>query len=120
VPYFVILPIFAVSLCLEGLVLLLCVLVPSLRRAVPAGLRVLVGSVVGFVLANAASILFGVLPVLVAAVLRVDKDSPAAAVVAGFALAGLFVGPLVVSPLGFLGGAWLGLRRGSRATTQAS
>lgn len=114
-PYFVILPIFAGVLS-SGLVLLaVCATVPSLRGAVPYGWRMLLGSSVGFVAANLASLLLGVVPVLAAAALRIDKDSPVARVVAGFALLGLFIGPLVVSPLGFLGGAWVGLRRAWRA-----
>ena len=114
-PYFVILPIFAGLLLFEGLVLLVCALVPRLRAALPYGWRVLVGSGAGFCCANLASLAFGVLPVLVASALGLDADSPGIQVVAAFTLLGLFVGPLVVSPLGFLGGAWLGLRRARRA-----
>jgi MFS family permease len=114
-PYFVILPVFLVAMCAEGLGLALCALVPKLRRAVPYGWRVLVGSVVGFVTANLASLLVGVVPVLVASALGIDRDHPGAPVVAAFALLGLFLGPLVVSPLGFLGGAWFGWRRAKRA-----
>jgi len=119
-PYFVILPVFAVAVCAEGLVLGLCAAIPALRQIVPYGWRVLVGSLLGFLTANLASLLVGVVPVLCATALRIDKDSPGAKVVAGFALLGLFFGPLVVSPLGFLGGAWLGLRRAWRAQHAAS
>ena len=81
----------------------------------PYGWRMLLGSSLGFVAANLASLLVGVVPVLAAAALRIDKNSPGARIVAGFALVGLFIGPLIVSPLGFLGGAWLGLKRAWRA-----
>jgi hypothetical protein len=116
-PYFVILPVFVVALCAEGLALALCAAVPALRRGVPYGWRVLVGSFVGFVTANLASLLVGVVPVLVATALGIGRDHPLAQVVAGFSLLGLFLGPLVVSPLGFLGGAWAGWRRAQRAQT---
>jgi len=113
-PYFVILPIFAMALCAESIGLLLCAAVPALRRGLPYGWHMLVGSLVGFVTANAASLLVGVVPVLIAAMLGIHKDDPGAQVAAGFALLGLFFGPLIVSPLGFLGGAWVGLRRARR------
>lgn len=114
-PYFVILPIFAGLLFAEGLALGVCALVPRLRAVLPYAWRVLFGSCAGFVCANAASLLFGLVPVACAAALGIDADDPAAQVVAAFALLGLFVGPLIASPLGFLGGAWLGLRRARRA-----
>ena len=110
-PYHVILPVFALALGAEALVLAFLALVPALRRAVPTCWRVLVGSVTGFVLANLGSLLFGALPAVLALALRIDKDSDAADVVAAFALLGLFIGPLVVSPLGFIGGAIVALRR---------
>lgn len=118
-PYQVILPVFALLLCVEGLAVLCCAAVPSLRKALPYGWRMLVGSGAGFVAGNLASILLGVVPVLCAAAMEIDRDHPDAQVVAAFALLGLFVGPLVVSPLGFLGGAWLGLKR-ARRVHQAS
>lgn len=113
-PYFVILPVFAVAVCAEGLGLVLCAANPAWRRAVPYGWRMLVGSLLGFLSANLASLLFGVLPVLCATALHIGKDDPGAQVVAAFALLGLFLGPLIASPLGFLGGAWVGLRRAWR------
>ena len=113
-PYHVILPVFALALGAEALVLALSAAVPVLRRAVPYLWRMSVGSVTGFVLANVGTLLFGALPCALAFALRIDKDSDAADVVAGFALLGLFIGPLVVSPLGFLGGAIVGLRRARR------
>lgn len=119
-PYFVILPIFAVAVCAEGICLLLCAAIPALRRAVPYGWRMLVGSFLGFLTANAASLLVGILPVLCAALIGIDKDDPGAQVVAAFALLGLFFGPLIVSPLGFLGGAWVGLRRARRVPHAAA
>jgi len=114
-PYFVILPIFGGLLCAEGLALAACAAIPRLRLALPYAWRVVVGSSAGFCGANLLCVIFGVLPVLCAGVLRIDKDQPGAQVVAGFVLLGLFVGPLVASPLGFLAGAWLGLRRARRA-----
>jgi hypothetical protein len=110
-PYAVILPVFAALLAAGSLVLFLCACVPPLRIVVPYAWRMLVGSSVGFCVANVFSLLFGVVPVLIAAALGVDRDSPSAQLVAGCALLGLFVGPLVASPIGFLGGAWVGLRR---------
>lgn len=114
-PYFLILPIFAVAMCAEGVGVLLCAAIPALRRALPYGWRMLVGSLLGFLTANLASLLVGVVPVLCAAAMGIGKDDPGARVAAGFALLGLFFGPLIVSPLGFLGGAWVGLRRARRA-----
>jgi hypothetical protein len=114
-PYFVILPCFAAAVLGWGCALCLCAVVPRLRRALPCGWRMLVGSSVGFLVANLASLLVGVVPVLCAAALGVDRDSAGAPVVAGFALLGLFVGPLIASPLGFLGGAWIARRRFARA-----
>jgi hypothetical protein len=80
----------------------------------------LVGSTLGFLTANLASILVGVVPVLVAMALGIGKDDPGAQIVAGFTVLGLFLGPLVVSPLGFLGGAWVGWRRGRRVQHAAA
>lgn len=113
-PYHVILPVFALALGVEAAVLVCSAAVPALRRALPYLWRMAVGSVTGFVLANVGSLLFGALPAAIAFALRVDRDSDAADVVAGFALLGLFIGPLIVSPLGFLGGAIVGLRRARR------
>ncbi len=113
-PYFVILPIFAVAVCAEGIGLLLCAAIPALRRGLPYGWRMLVGSLLGFLTANLASLLVGVVPVLCAGAMGIGKDDPGARVVVGFTLLGLFFGPLIVSPLGFLGGAWVGLRRARR------
>jgi len=110
-PYHVILPVFALALGAEALVLAVLAAVPALRGAVPTVWRMLVGSVAGFVLANLGSLVFGALPALVALALQIDKDSGAADIVAAFAILGLFIGPLVVSPLGFLGGALVALRR---------
>jgi hypothetical protein len=113
-PYFVILPVFVLATCAEGLGLALCAAIPALRRVVPYGWRMVVGSVLGFVTANLASLAVGVVPVLCATALGIDRDHPGAPVVAAFALLGLFLGPLIVSPLGFLGGAWVGWRRARR------
>jgi len=113
-PYHVILPLFALALGAEVLVLACSAVVPNLRRALPYLWRMAVGSVTGFVLANVGSLLFGALPAALAFALRIDRDSNAADVVAGIALLGLFIGPLIVSPLGFLGGAIVGLRRARR------
>ena len=114
-PYFVILPVFAGLFFAEGLALAVCATFPRLRAALPYGWRVLVGSCAGFVCANAASLLFGLVPVACAAALGIGADDPGAQVVAAFVLLGLFFGPLVVSPLGFVWGAWVGLRRARRA-----
>ena len=113
-PYLEILSVFAALVAVQGCVVLCCALVPRLRRVVPYGWRVLVGSSVGFVLGNLGSLLLGAVPVLCAVAFHVDRDDPAAQVVAAFALAGFFVGPLVVSPLGFLGGAWIAFARARR------
>ncbi len=114
-PYFVILPVFAALLGAEGLVLCACAAVPRLRAAVPVAWRVLVGSAAGFCGANLLSLALGVVPVLCAGALGIEADDPGAQLVAAFALLGLFVGPLLVSPLGFLAGAYLGFRRARRA-----
>jgi hypothetical protein len=113
-PYFVILTYFAIAILAWGSVIGLCAAVPNLRAAVPYCWRMLVGSSVGFVLANLASLAFGLVPVLIALLLHIDRDHPAAQLVSLFVLLGLFIGPLVVSPLGFIGGALVGLRRAWR------
>lgn len=113
-PYFVILTYFAVAVAAWGAALTLLASMPDFRNVVRTGVRMLVGSLVGFVVANLCSLLIGVVPALLAMALHVDRDDPAAQVVAAFALVGLFFGPLVASPLGFVGGALLGLRRALR------
>lgn len=113
-PYFVILTYFVVAVAAWGAALALLASVPNFRSVVRTGVRMLVGSLVGFVVANLCSLLIGVVPALIAMALDVDRDSPAASLVVGFALVGLFFGPLVASPLGFVGGALLGLRRALR------
>lgn len=114
-PYFVILTYFAVALAAWGAALALLASMPNFRGVVRTGWRMLLGSLVGFVVANLCSLLVGVVPALIAMALHVDRDSPSAPLVAAFALAGLFFGPLVASPLGFVGGAVIGLRRALRA-----
>ena len=118
-PYFVILTYFVVAVLAWSSVLGLCAAVPRWRGALFYGWRMLVGSALGFVLANLASIVVGGLPVLIGAVAGVGPDDPAAQVVAAFALLGFFFGPLIVSPLGFLAGALLSLRRARRAVHAA-
>src|SRR5262245_35124533 len=113
-PYYLILSVFGAALFSELCVLCVCAAIPALRRAVPYGWRVALGSFLGFVGANLVSLLVGLVPVLVASGLRIDRDAPGARIVAGFVLAGLFIGPLIVSPLGFLTGAWLGWKRARR------
>jgi hypothetical protein len=109
-PYVVVLSAFAGVVCAWGSVLALCAGVPAWRRAVFYGRRMLVGSTVGFLLANVASLVVGGLPVLVGAALGIGPDHPAAQVVLGCALLGFCVGPLVGAPLGFVGGAVAGAR----------
>jgi hypothetical protein len=110
-PYFLILLCFVVALLAWGSVLALCLAVPGWRGAVHYVWRMLVGSTLGFLAANLASILVGGVPVLIGVALEVRPEDFAAQIVAAFALLGFFIGPLVVSPLGFVGGALLGLRR---------
>ena len=110
-PYIVILTYFGLAVFAWGWLLALLAAVPRLRAALPYCWRALLGSVLGFAVANVGSLLVGLVPVGVAWALHIGKDSPGAQVVAGFALLGLFFAPPIVSPLGFLGGAWLGLRR---------
>lgn len=111
-PYFLILPVFALAMCAEGLGVLLCAAVPSIRpAALPYGRSLLLGSSLGFLMANLASVLLAIVPVLIGMLLGVGTEGHGAQIVATFVLLGLFVGPLVASPLGFLGGAILGLRR---------
>src|SRR5262245_51294686 len=110
-PYFVILTYFGLALFAWGWVIALLAAVPRLRAALPYCWRALVGSVLGFAVANLGSLLVALVPVGLAMALHIGKDSPGSQVVAGFALLGLFFAPPIVSPLGFLGGAWLGLRR---------
>lgn len=114
-PYFLILWAFGAAFLAESVALGLCAVIPALRRALPYGWRMLVGSSLGFLAANFVSILVGVVPTLLAALLRVNKEGHVAQIAAAFALIGLFIGPLIASPIGFLGGAWLGLRRALRA-----
>jgi len=119
-PYQTILPLFGGALSLGLVLLALCAVVPSLRGALPYGWRMLVGGSLGFVLANLASLALGVLPAVCASVWHLRKDSPLAALVAGCAMLGLFVGPLVLSPLGFAAGAWWGARRARRTDGSGS
>ena len=109
-PYFVILTYFVIAVLAWGSVLGLCAAVPQWRGALHYGWRMLVGSALGFLVANLASIVVGGVPILLAAVFGIQPADPAAQVVAAFALLGFFFGPLVASPLGFVGGALVGLR----------
>lgn len=114
-PHFLVLALFGILLLVEAAALCLCAALPALRRWLPYGWRVLVGSGLGFLVANVGAILLGIVPVLLASALGVDKDGTGGHVVGLFALLGLFLGPLIASPLGFLAGAWIGLRRALRA-----
>ena len=118
-PYLALLSIFALLVGVEGAVVLVCALVPSLRSALPYGWRMLVGSSVGFVVGYLASMLLGGVAVVCAAALDIDRDHPAAQIVVAVVLIGFVIGPLVASPLGFLGGAWFGLQSARRSTAPA-
>ena len=118
-PYFLILPVFAALFAAEGLALAVCAAVPRLRAALPYGRRVLLGSCAGFFCANAASALIALVAVAIGAALGVTPDDRGAQLVAAFVLLGVFLGPFVASPLGFLCGAWVGLKRARRARVVA-
>ncbi|HEX6884133.1 MAG TPA: hypothetical protein VF530_12205 [Planctomycetota bacterium] len=110
-PYFVVLTYLVIALLAWGSVIALCASVPRWRGALHYAWRMLAGSLAGLVLANLASIAVGGIPILIGLAAGVEPADPAAQVVAAFALFGFFLGPLLASPLGFLGGALLGLHR---------
>jgi hypothetical protein len=118
-PYFVVLTYLVVTLLAWASVIVLCASVPRWRGALPYAWRMLAGSLAGFVLANLASVALGGIPILLGLAAGVERGDPTAQVVTAFALLGFFLGPLLASPLGFLGGALVGLRQAWAARTES-
>jgi len=94
-----------------GCSLAVCAALPSLRTVLPPVRYALLCGLAGFVGANLVSAAIGLLPALVAGLLDLDPASRGSQVASGFVLAGLYFGPLIASPLGFLAGLWYALRR---------
>ena len=104
--YFIIIPVFACALVCMTCAALASRFIERLRPVYPFAWRVLLGSTLGFVVAN------GVMLALV--LLAVQHDGTADAEQAGDAAklsfaAALFFGPVIASLLGFIGGSILGV-----------
>ena len=112
--YFFILPAVALATFAMSVVSLICRLVTRLRWAYPYAWRVLVWSVVGFVVANIPIVALYLLPLLFVQS-GADPKAIGKPVAIVFA-AGLFLGPLVALVVGYGGGAVLGLWFGFKAT----
>jgi len=98
--YFIILPVFVCTLVCMSSATLASRFIEPLRPAYPFAWRVLVGSVLGFLLANA----------LMLALFLIPPGAEQASDAAKFAYAAaLFLGPAIVSLIGFLGGSILGV-----------
>ncbi len=112
-PYFFVLP------ALGGVVLLLggfavaCRAAPTLRPLFPFAWRILLWSTVGVLVANGAVFLLYLVPVF--APEEIAADHGARGLLKVFLAAGLLVGPLVASALGFMVGSTFGVYQALRA-----
>ncbi len=112
-PYFFILPVVAGIVLLLGGFAIACRLAPSLRPLYPFAWRILVWSTAGVVAANAAVLLLFLVPAVAPEDLAADRGAGAPLKI--FLAAGLLVGPLVATALGFMVGSTVGVYLALRA-----
>ncbi len=105
-PYFFVLPVVGAVVLLLGAFTLACRATPSLRPLFPFAWRILLWSTAGVVAANAAVFLLYLVPAFAPEELAADQG--ARGLLRIFLAAGLLVGPLVATALGFMAGSTLG------------
>lgn len=105
-PYFIVLPVVGALVLLLGGFAVACRLAPSLRPLFPFAWRILLWSTVGVVAANGAVLLLYLVPSFAPEELAADRG--ARGLLKIFLAAGLLVGPLVASALGFMAGSTFG------------
>ncbi len=117
-PYFFVLPVVGVVVLLLGGFALACRLLPSLRPLFPFAWRILLWATVGVVAANGAVFALYLVPAFAPEGLAADQGTR------GFLkmilAAGLLVGPLVATALGFMAGSTLGVFLALRALRPSS
>ncbi len=112
-PYFFVLPVVGVVVLLLGGFALACRVTPSLRPLFPFAWRILAWSTVGVVTANGAVFLLYLVPAFSPEELAADQG--ARGLLKIVLAAGLLVGPLVATALGFMAGSTLGVFLALRA-----
>lgn len=105
-PYFLVLPVVGAVVLLLGGFAVACRLTPSLRPLFPFAWRILLWSTAGVVAANGAVFLLYLVPAFLPEELAADQG--VGGMLKIFIAAGLLVGPLVASALGFMAGSTLG------------
>ncbi len=106
-PYFFLLPVAGAIVVLLGGFAAVCRIAPPLRPLFPFAWRILLWSTVGIAAANGAVLLLYLLPGLAPEGLAAD---PRARGLLQISLAaGLLVGPIVATALGFMAGSTLGV-----------
>ncbi len=105
-PYFFVLPVVGVVVLLLAGFAVACRAIPSLRPLFPFAWRILLWSTVGVVAANGAVFLLYLVPAFAPEELAADRGVRDLWKV--FLAAGLLVGPLVATALGFTAGSTLG------------
>jgi hypothetical protein len=116
VPYFLILPLFALGVAVQIALLALSLIAPPLARRRPYLWRVLVGSSAGFVVANILVVSICAVPIVFGEKLGLRDDNPLHAAIGLVAGIGLLVGPLIATVVGLALGAKIGIRCAKRAT----
>ncbi len=112
-PYFFVLPVVGAVVLLLGGFALACRLAPPLRPLFPFAWRILLWSTVGVVAANGAVFLLYLVPAIAPEELATDQG--ARGLLKMLLAAGLVVGPLVATALGFMAGSTLGVFLALRA-----
>ncbi len=112
-PYFFVLPIVGLVVLLLGGFAIACRATPSLRPLFPFAWRILVWSTAGVVVANAAVFLLYLVPAFAPEELAAAQG--AGGLLKIFLAAGLLVGPLVATALGFMVGSTVGVYLALRA-----
>ncbi len=112
-PYFFVLPVVGFVVLLLGGFAVVCRAAPSLRPLFPFAWRILLWSTVGVVVANAAVFLLYLVPAFAPEELAADPG--AGGLLKVFLAAGLLVGPLVASAVGFMAGSTVGVYLALRA-----
>ncbi len=105
-PYFFVLPAVGAVVVLLGAFTLACRLSPSLRPLFPFAWRILLWSTAGIVAANGAVFSLYLVPALAPEELAADQGVRGALRIV--LAAGLLVGPLAATALGFMAGSTLG------------
>ncbi len=113
-PYFFVLPMFVLTMLALSVATVLCATVPKLRWALPFAWRVLVWSGMGCIFANVPVFALYALPLALDRTGLTPESEYAMNALRIVLVAGLLLGPIVASAVGFFGGTLFGVWRAYR------